>query len=136
MSFYVGAHALILDKHNKVLITKRSANDDYMPSKWDLPGGSVDMGETVEDALVREVKEETNINITVVCPIYLHTDLSYIPDKQFVQVIYKCDYIDGDIILDYDEHEEYQWIEYDEIGKLECIAFLENLIRVYKIYAT
>ena len=133
MSFHVGVHALILDERNKVLITKRSATDDYMPLLWDIPGGSVDMGEMVEDALVREVKEETNMSIIPIKPIYVHTELSHLPKAQLIQIVYKCAYIGGSIILDTQEHDEYQWVEYYDIGKYNCIAFLENLLRNYDI---
>ena len=131
MSFHVGAHALILDERSKILITKRSAVENYMPLLWDIPGGSVDMGETVENALIREVKEETNIDILPIKPIYVHTELSLIPNAQLIQIVYKCAYIGGIIVLDTEEHNEYQWVEYRDIGKFNCIAFLENLSRNY-----
>lgn len=131
MSFYVGVHALILNEQNKVLITKRSKHDNYFPLAWDIPGGSVDMGETVVEALIREVKEETNIVVTPIKPIYVHADLTWVPDKQLIQIVYQCACNGGDIILDQEEHDEYQWVAYDDIGKFECIAFLENLLKNY-----
>ena len=133
MSFYVGAHALILNKQNKVLLTRRSAINDYMPLLWDIPGGSVDMGETVQQALIREVKEETNISISPVKPIYVHTELSHLPHMQLVQIVYKCIYDGGEVALTPEEHDEYKWVDYSDIKKFKCIAFLENLIRDYDI---
>ena len=133
MSFYVGVHALILNEQNKVLITRRSAAENYMPLLWDIPGGSVDMGETVEEALVREVKEETKLNILPIKPIYVHTELSHLPSAQLIQIVYKCDYLGGDITLDTEEHDEFQWVEYADMGKFDCIAFLEGLLRNYDI---
>jgi len=131
MSFYAGTHALILDKQNNVLITRRSAINDYMPLLWDLPGGSVDKGETVEQALIREVKEETNLSVVPIKPIYVYTELAHLPDIQLVQIVYKCVYDGGEIVLNPEEHDKYQWIAYGDIGKFKCIAFLENLLRNY-----
>ena len=131
MSFHVGVHTLILNKQNKILITKRSKHENYFPLVWDIPGGSIDMGEAVEDALVREVKEETNIVIIPIKPIYVYSDLTWIPGRQLIQIVYKSTYESGDIILDPKEHDEYQWVKYDDIGKFKCIAFLENLLKTY-----
>jgi len=56
--------AIILDKENRILFTKRANN----PAKdmLDLPGGFVDINESAEDALHREIKEELNIELQTV----------------------------------------------------------------------
>jgi 8-oxo-dGTP diphosphatase len=48
--FFAAAHALIKNNEGKYLITKRSNDNDYMPDKWDIPGGTVEPGESPEDA--------------------------------------------------------------------------------------
>ncbi len=130
--FYVAAHALIINEDNKVLVLKRSSLNDYMPHKWDIPGGTVEVGETVEEALVRELKEETNIKIHPLYPIYAYSNLSQLPKRQTVQIVYKCEYINSAITLNPREHEEYKWVSYDKIKELDCIAFLDELIKNYK----
>lgn len=52
----VGVRAIIIDQQRKVLLVKHT----YMPG-WHLPGGGVHAGETVVDAIIREVKEEAGI---------------------------------------------------------------------------
>ena len=42
---------------------KRSITDPWKPCHWALPGGGVDKGETVKEGLIREIKEETNLDI-------------------------------------------------------------------------
>jgi len=133
LSFYVGVHALIINAKNEILITKRSKHDNYFPSHWDLPGGSVDMGETVEEAMVREVNEEIGITITPIEPIFVYSDLTWVPDRQLTQIIYRCVYNGGSIVLDFNEHDEYQWVSYNDIRNFKCIAFLESLLEKYKL---
>lgn len=54
----VGLTALIINEHNQILLEKRSDN-----GMWCFPGGSIDIGETVEEGVRREVKEETGLNL-------------------------------------------------------------------------
>lgn len=131
--FYVAAHALIMNDEKKVLTLKRAECTDYMPMKWDIPGGTVEAGETVEDALVRELKEETGISIKPLYPIYVYSNLNQLPQRQTVQIVYFCDYKKGEITLNPKEHTDYRWVHYDELKKFDCIAFLEGLISNYKI---
>jgi 8-oxo-dGTP diphosphatase len=55
----IGVFAVI-EQHDQILLVKKN----YGNKAWILPGGSVEKGETLENALIREVKEETNQDIT------------------------------------------------------------------------
>ena len=59
---YVGVGAVIVDS-GKVLIVKRKY--DPLAGQWSLPGGGVELGETLEDSIVREMLEETGLEIEV-----------------------------------------------------------------------
>jgi 8-oxo-dGTP diphosphatase len=61
------ATAIIPYPQNKILLIKRSTPP--FVGYWALPGGRVDPGETVEQTIVREVKEETGLDVTVVSKI-------------------------------------------------------------------
>lgn len=58
---HIGTYGLILKEDNIVLIKKVGGPYD---GKLDLPGGTIEFGETIEAALIRELKEEVGINIT------------------------------------------------------------------------
>jgi len=56
--------AIIIRKEdNKVFITRRKENKEFSPGLWETVGGRIEKGETVEEALKREVKEELNVDI-------------------------------------------------------------------------
>ncbi len=60
----VGVGALIINEQNEVLLLLRKKPPEV--DCWSIPGGSVKIFETVEDAIIREVKEELNVDIKIV----------------------------------------------------------------------
>lgn len=54
-----GAAAIIVNENGQILLQSRADND-----RWGLPGGCQELGERFEDTVIREVKEETNLDIT------------------------------------------------------------------------
>ncbi|MEK7459253.1 MAG: NUDIX domain-containing protein [Patescibacteria group bacterium] len=122
--FFVAAHAFI-QKDGKFLVTKRMATDGYMPGVWDLPGGTVEAGETVEEALVREVTEETGLTVCIGTPISVYTTLAMLPKRQNVTIIFACDWVSGDVVLA--EHDEFRFVTREELALLDRIHFLQTL---------
>ena len=53
----------ILLWNDTILIGKRKSDNEYFPDKWELPGGKVDSGETLHNAIIREYKEELDIEV-------------------------------------------------------------------------
>lgn len=54
----------LLCRDNAVLLGKRSANRAYYPDVWDIPGGHCEQGESLEETLVRELREEIGVTPT------------------------------------------------------------------------
>lgn len=108
--------AVLFNHEGEILITQRSATKKYLPNVWHIPGGQIDAGETVEEALKREVKEELNLEIyeivadTGVAHDYIgHGNLK----SRTLFIIAKSQ---GEITLDH-ENQAYQYINKDEIDK-------------------
>jgi len=60
----VGAKSVIARPDGNILLLKRSPQSKKMPGEWDFPGGKLDAGEDVLEALVREIREETNMDVS------------------------------------------------------------------------
>lgn len=129
-NFYVAGHALI-ERKNKYLVTRRSRLSDYMPLKWDIPGGIVKPGETLEETVYREVSEETKLAIQVGRVVYVYANRDQLPLRQTFQAIYLCKYKDGEVRLNPSEHDMYQWLNYDDVANVDMIDFLRELVKSY-----
>ena len=122
--FKVPQKALI-EQNGKFLIIKRSSTAKNYPMHWDLPGGKLEHGETPEEGLVREVLEETNLDVKVVSPIFsyleTHGVFAYV-------VVYECEFLSGELKLS-NEHSEYKWATKDELKELLIEPYLAKLFR-------
>ena len=56
---------VLQDEEERVLLTKRSQKMKIFPGAWVLPGGHIDLGETFEECAIREIREETGIEIEI-----------------------------------------------------------------------
>lgn len=119
-------HALI--KYNdKYLVTKRSKNESTYPEYWDIPGGLVEIKELPKDALIRETKEEVNLNICPIKVIHEDSNLDIKKDIVFIRLVYLSEINDdiNNLKLDQEEHSEYKWISnLDELNNKKIAPFL------------
>lgn len=104
--------AVIFDSHGKVLLCKRSLKKKIASGKWHLPGGQIDTGENLTEAIKRELSEELSIEVTSVreTPV-VHT---YKIGEEFHQTQYVQAVIQGSIVLN-DENDDYVFVEPTDI---------------------
>ncbi len=132
----VGVGAAIFNEEGKFLITKRGKKAYNERGKWEIPGGSVEFGETFKQAIIREIKEELDIEIEVLELLGL-TDHIILEEKQhWVAPTYICKIIKGKPkILEKDKCEEFDWFTIKEAEKLELsIVTKHDLAELKKKY--
>ena len=117
-SYIVSIYAILRNEKGDFLLLRRSENSHSNPGKWDLPGGKLAHGEPLEEAIVREVWEETGISIV---PGEIAGYATFeLPEKKVIAVIYDGGYIIADVKLS-DEHTEYTWISLDSVQELDTL---------------
>lgn len=101
--------AIILNQ-NKVLVAQRNRNGK-LALKWEFPGGKVEKYETIRESLIREIKEELNIEIEIIeklSPVEHYYSNFSIRLHPFL-----CNFKSGNLIVK--EHEEIQWAEKSDL---------------------
>jgi len=116
--FLVGIAALIFDpRAEKYLLLKRSDSKDVGAGHWECPTGRVDQGEGIEDALVREVLEELQVEVRP--QFIIGTTHFYrgepVPENELVGLIYACTISNPDEVRIGEEHSEARWMTWEEI---------------------
>jgi 8-oxo-dGTP diphosphatase len=106
--------AVIIYKKSNIILIKRK-NPPFQ-GEYALPGGFVDIGETVESACIREAKEETNINVKITNLLGVYSDPERDPRGHTVSIAFLCEPVT--------DHENPQ--AQDDAADLDVIP-LENL---------
>lgn len=107
--------AAIIQKENKILATKRGYGEFI--NMWEFPGGKIEPGETEKQALVREIKEELNIEINV---DKFAIDIEYqYPNFYLFMSCFMCSIKEGSIELL--EHNDGKWITKEELNTLNWL---------------
>jgi len=107
----VQAASAIILKDKRILLVKRSGYGAY-PNTWACAGGRADGNETPEEAVVRELKEEVNLDFT---PTRVYKKW-YHDDREMFRFLGDWK---GNIKLQEEELKEYNWFSYDEAIKLD-----------------
>jgi 8-oxo-dGTP diphosphatase len=97
----------VVMKEGKVLLLTRKRTDPIDPGSFDLPGGAFKYGETVDDAVRREVKEETGLEVNVTRPLSAWAIMK--GQEQLFGVTFLCLYKAGEVKLG-NEHDHYSWL--------------------------
>ena len=118
---FVSVAGLVTNDKNEILLIKSPKRG------WEYPGGMIEPGETFQDALIREVKEETGINVEIIGIIGLCKNI----EKDIVNIDFACKAVDGQPTTS-EESLKVMWFKKEDV--LDMITFpltkkrLENML--------
>jgi 8-oxo-dGTP diphosphatase len=112
--FSLSVKAVVFDSQNRCLLIRRSAHNKNFIGKWEWPGGKVDPGEDFAATVVREMREETALEVEIV-------GLAGVTQFEMTKanVVLLCmetRTVSGEIKLS-DEHDDFAWVPLEEFPK-------------------
>lgn len=129
----VFAGGCLFDDKDRVLLQKRGDS-----GKWGFPGGAIELGETPEEAAIRELKEETSIDVEVesFIGIYTDADMKYPSgdEAHSICIVYKLKAAGGELTCDNLETVGLKYFAIDELPEMFCKQHEElksDLIKKY-----
>lgn len=117
----------LIEEGGKVLVAQRSDMMD-LPLKWEFPGGKVERGETEEDCIVRECREELNLVVKVVERME-PSHFMQPSGTTIVLIPFRCKRLSG--VLELREHRAAQWLK---VGSLNGLDWAPADLPIVKAY--
>ena len=114
--------AAIIKHGDKVFATQRGYGE--LKGGWEFPGGKIEAGETPQQALIREIKEELDTEIEV--NAYMDTVEYDYPTFHLSMDCFWCEIVNGDLVLK--EHEAARWLTKEKLDEVEWLPADVTLI--------
>ena len=109
--------AIIKNKQREILLCKMPKDRGVFPGQWAIPGGGIDEGEKMDEALHREIWEEVGLKLTDIEPLSFFDDEreKFLPgdkrEKQYLIYLNFLCKVEDDKVTINDEFEEYAWVK-------------------------
>lgn len=118
--------AAVIRSENKIFVTARGYGE--FKGQWEFPGGKIEAGETPEEALAREIKEELETEIKV--GSLIHTIEYDYPTFHLSMDCFWCEIVNGDLVLK--EAEDARWLTKDQLYDVLWLPADITLIEIIK----
>ena len=132
----VGCGALIINDRGETLLLKRTSKTRNEAGFWSKPGGGVEFGEKIEDALKREIKEELGVEVEITKFLGFTDSIMKAENQHWVSFNYLAKIAKGEPKnLEPEKHEEMKWFKFTELPEnineytLEAIKEYLKLIK-------
>lgn len=117
----------LIAQEGKYLLTQRPL-DKHNGGRWEFPGGKIDVGEDPQDCLIREVREELGIKISI-DEIFGCSSMVYDNERHVLLLCYQSNYVSGDIV--FHEVADIAWVTPEEMEEYDIteadLLFVEKL---------
>lgn len=123
---------VVQNKSGEYLLCKKPVGEGVYPGQWALPGGGIDEGETMEQALKREMMEEVGLKINDIQPLFFRDDTQpkykggvVNADVYMVYLMFSCRAV-NDVSIDNREFEDFAWVKASNVGAYDLNVATRN----------
>ena len=121
---------VIVNKGGRVLILQHNKNEDIFPNMWELPSGKREFLEDSESCLIREIKEETGLNVKIIMPFSIF-DYQIKKPKEIrdtTQINFLVRVVNQKKVKLSPEHQNFAWISKNDIEKYQLSKATKKVI--------
>lgn len=120
----------VVIRADKVLLIQRHDDEDILPGLWELPSGKRELGETSEQAAVRELREETGLagDVLMPCHVFEYQVVKGNEIRDTTQINYIMR-VTSDAVQLSSEHQAYQWVRFGDIDEVPVSENVRGAIR-------
>jgi 8-oxo-dGTP diphosphatase len=120
----IGVVKLDDEEEDYILLLKRNALRRTSPNKWQTPSGFMNEGESAEEAVLREVKEETTLEGT----IKKSGSAFEVVDEwaRWIIIPFLISVKSDKVVIDTREHSEFRWVKVNEVSSFECVKGIDE----------
>ncbi len=126
--FALSIKVVILDDADRCLLLKRALTSKGNPGKWEFPGGKAEMREKFDEALLREVMEETGLTISL--EHVAGAAESEMPARKVAYLIMEARLESGQVRLS-SEHDDYAWVAPEELPTMDLAEQFRAFAQLY-----
>jgi 8-oxo-dGTP diphosphatase len=119
-------------RHKEKILLLHRAEEEGEGNRWGLPGGKVEKGETLKEALFREIKEETNIELKYEDVVFLKRLYVRYPNQDFIYDMFYSELAAQPVVkTNPEEHQGFLWITPEDALKLKLVSDGADCIRLF-----
>lgn len=130
-SLVPAASAIVVDGEGRILLHRRRDNE-----KWAIPGGVMEIGESLGDCAVREVREETGLVVEPIGIVGIYSDPKHVFSyddgevRQEFSICFECKLVEGDLAVS-DESYDVRFFTPEEVEQLPMVDSIRLRVRDY-----
>ncbi len=129
MKLQVSVSAVVV-KGKKFLLLKRAQFDEFgKKGTWTLPCGRIKIYENSNKAIIREVKEESNLKVKIIKPLGVWNKKK--KNTWRTSICYLCKHVKGEVKLS-KEHDDFLWLSFKEINKSKIKKWIKDYVKIAK----
>lgn len=136
MKLFVGAKGLIHYRGKVLLVCESSGyQDGTQEGKWDVPGGRIKSDEPLLEGLVREIKEESGLEVTPGKVLGAYDGFPEIRNEvcHIIRVYFLCEATSDEVVLSSD-HDKYDWVVPEAIGDKALVDDIGEVLEICRAY--